>query len=89
MVTGSGGSHGAMVAGTHGAGVNTPEALEVAVITAGFVGELHIPKVLMFVIGTKSLIVASSTAGAGAEATWGGPGTTVSSDGVVPMSHNI
>jgi hypothetical protein len=67
--------------------VNTPSAALVAVITAGLDGELHIPNVLMFVSGTKSLTAAKSTAGAGAEATWGGPGSTESSDGVVPISH--
>src|SRR5579859_4913985 len=88
-VTGSGGSHGSAVAGTHGAGVNTPDAAEVAAMTAGFEGELHIPNDAMFVSGTKSLIVARRTAGAGAVATCGGPGITVSAAGVVPISHII
>ena len=69
MVTGSGGDHGSAVAGTHGAGVNTPSLAAVAAATAGLAGELHIPNVLIFVIGTKSLTVARSTAGAGAAAT--------------------
>ena len=47
------------------------------------------PNVLMFVIGTKSLTLARSTAGTGAAALCGGPGNTVSSDGVVPMLHSI
>jgi hypothetical protein len=89
MVTGSGGSHGSAVAGTQGAGVNTPEAAEVAAITAGFVGELHIPNVGIFVSGTKSAIVASGTGGAGAAAACGGPGMRVSTDGMVPKSHAI
>src|SRR5579859_6574700 len=87
--TGSGGSHGSAVAGTQGAGVNTPEAAEVAAITAGLVGELHMPNVLIFVSGTKSVITASSTGGAGVAATCGGPGTTVRTDGAAPMSHAI
>ncbi len=74
-----------MVAGMHGA--VTPEA--VAATTAGLDGDLHSPNVRMFVSGTKSLIVAKSTAGAGAVATCGGPGSTLSSEGVVPMSHAI
>jgi hypothetical protein len=65
----------------HGAGVNAPELGAVTAITAGLVGELHIPNVLMFVIDTKSLIVARGTAGAGAVATWGDQASTVSTDG--------
>ena len=68
LTTVAGGAQGAAVAGTHGAGVNTPEAALVAAITAGLDGELHMPNDLMFVIGTKSVTVAKSTAGAGAEA---------------------
>ena len=65
----AGGAHGVAVAGTHGAGVNTPEAALVAVCTAGLDGDLHIPNDLMFVPGMKSLTVARSTAGTGAAAT--------------------
>ena len=85
MVTGSGGAHGSEVAGTHGAGVNTPDAL-VAAMTAGLAGELHIPNVGMFVNGTKSVTAARGT---GARASWGGPGVTVSTEGAAPMSHII
>lgn len=45
------GVHGADVAGTHGAGVNTPEAALVAAMTAGFVGAEHMPNVGMLTIG--------------------------------------
>lgn len=69
LTTVAGGAQGAAVAGTHGAGVNTPEAALVAVITAGLDGELHIPNDLMFTSGTKSLIAAKSTPGTGAAAT--------------------
>ena len=79
---GRGGDHGVVVAGTHGAG-------PCAAITAGLVGALHIPNDLIFVTGTKSVIAASRTAGTGAAATWGGVAVTVSTDGVVPMSHII
>ena len=89
MATGSGGDHGSAVAGTHGAGVNAPDLAAVAAATAGLAGELHIPNVLMFVIGMKSLTVARSTAGTGEVATCGGPGTTVRGDAVVPISHII
>jgi hypothetical protein len=65
----AGGAQGAVVAGTHGAGVNTPEAAAVAACTAGLAGELHIPNDLMFVIGTKSVIVARSVGGGAAAAT--------------------
>ena len=45
--------------GMHGMGVCTPSAAAVAAMTAGFVGELHIPNVGMFAIGIASAIVAS------------------------------
>jgi len=45
------GVHGATVFGMHGIGVNTPRAADVAEITVGFVGELHIPNGMMFTIG--------------------------------------
>lgn len=45
------GVHGAGVAGTHGAGVKTPKAADVAAMTAGFVGAVHIPKGMILVNG--------------------------------------
>lgn len=86
MATGCGGAHGAEVAGTQGAGVNTPNAALVAAITAGLAGEEHIPNVGMFVNGTKSVTAAN---GAGARASCGGPGVVVSTDGAAPISHII
>jgi hypothetical protein len=53
------GTHGAAVAGMHGAGVGTPRAADVAAITAGFEGALHIPNVAMLVKGMKSIMVAA------------------------------
>lgn len=53
------GAQGALVTGTHGAGVKTPLAAVVAAMTAGLVGALHIPKGGIFLIGTKSMIVAA------------------------------
>src|SRR5947209_3101617 len=86
-VTGAGGSHGSEVAGTHGAGVNTPSAAVVAACTAGLTGELHIPNVMMFVSGTKSVTTARGASGGDAVATCGGPGVRASSEGLAPISH--
>jgi hypothetical protein len=57
-IVGAPGIHGVEMAGTHGAGVNTPIAAEVAAITAGLVGAEHIPNDAMLVNGTKSVILA-------------------------------
>ena len=70
------------MAGTHGAGVNTPDAAVVAACTAGFAGDMHIPNDAMFVSGTKSVTVASGAGGGELAAMCGGPGITVSTDGV-------
>jgi len=51
------GVHGDVVTGTQGWGVRTPWAAEVAEATWGLASDRHIPKVGMFVIGTKSWIV--------------------------------
>jgi len=56
------GVHGPAGTGTHGIGVWTPRAADVAAVTAGFVGELHIPNVGMFAIGIMSATVASGCA---------------------------
>lgn len=53
------GTQGAGITGTQGAGVGTPAAAAVAAITAGFVGELHIPKGGILAMGAKSAIVAA------------------------------
>jgi hypothetical protein len=53
------GDQGDTVTGTHGTGVSTPLAAEVAAATAGLLGVLHIPKGGMFVMGTKCMIVAA------------------------------
>jgi len=52
------GAQGERVAGTQGAGVNTPKAADVAAITAGLLGALHIPKGGMFKAGLLSIILA-------------------------------
>ena len=51
MTFGAPGTQAGGVAGTHGAGVNTPEAADVAAMTAGFVGAEHIPNGKILVIG--------------------------------------
>jgi hypothetical protein len=53
------GAHGATVAGTHGIGVSTPSAAEVADATTGLLTVVHMPKVGMFVSGTMSMMVAA------------------------------
>lgn len=65
-----------------GAGVNTPDAALVAAWTAGFKVLKQMPKVAMFVVGTKSVAVASGTpAGRPAEVR---PGETVNTLGDAP-----
>lgn len=51
ITVGEPGIHGAGIAGTQGIGVKTPAAAVVAVITAGLVGELHIPNGGMLTMG--------------------------------------
>lgn len=46
-----------MITGTHGIGVNTPMAAEVADATVGLAIERHMPKVGMLA-GVKSIVVA-------------------------------
>jgi len=53
------GTHGAVVTGTQGIGVNTPNAAAVALATVGLASELHIPKGRMLTIGLLSIIVAA------------------------------
>ncbi|HEY9649506.1 MAG TPA: hypothetical protein V6C95_02505 [Coleofasciculaceae cyanobacterium] len=55
------GFHGPTGTGTQGIGVRTPKAAVVAAATAGLAMELHIPNGGIFVMGTKSIIVAAST----------------------------
>ena len=79
------GTHGALVAGMQGMGVNTPSAAAVAATTTGLAGELHIPNGRMFIMGLWSMILAA-----------GGPsantllaGRTTSVDGASPKVHCI
>jgi hypothetical protein len=73
------GTQGATVAGIHGMGVSTPNAAAVAEATSGFEGVVHIPKVGIFVIGAKSMIVAAGrppTSTVGADVATKGAGAT-------------
>ena len=79
------GVHGATVLGTHGIGVRTPMAADVADATVGFASDMHIPKVGMFTIGLESMILAA-----------GGPphivllaGSTFKAAGATPKLHII
>ena len=53
------GVQGDVVTGTHGIGVSTPCAAAVADATSGLLGDMHMPKVAMLVIGWKSITVAA------------------------------
>ena len=50
-MVGEPGAQGAGTTGTQGTGVKTPEAAVVAVATAGFVSDAHIPKGRIFTSG--------------------------------------
>lgn len=53
------GAQGAAITGTHGIGVSTPIAAEVAADTVGLAMDRHIPKVGILA-GVKSIVVAIS-----------------------------
>jgi hypothetical protein len=76
------GTHGLVVAGTHGIGVSTPRAAAVADATSGLASDEHIPKVGMFTIGAKSVMVAT---GIEAAITMWGSGLKVA--GATPKLH--
>src|SRR5260370_16608912 len=52
------GFHG-VVTGTQGIGVKTPRAAAVADATVGLAMDMHMPKGGMFVMGTKSMMLAA------------------------------
>lgn len=76
------GVQGDVVTGTQGIGVKTPRAAAVADATAGLAIDIHIPKVGIFVMGTKSMMFA-----AGAVALTLLTGNTFSADGAIPNEH--
>jgi hypothetical protein len=53
------GAHGAGMTGKQGAGVGVPIAADVAAITSGLAGAIHIPNEGMFMMGTLSMMVAA------------------------------
>lgn len=53
------GAQGAATIGVHACGVRTPEAAAVAEATAGLAIELHMPKPLIFLYGTQSMMEAT------------------------------
>jgi hypothetical protein len=59
ITVGEPGAQGAGVTGIQGIGVSTPNAAAVAAATAGFVGVVHIPNGITFVIGTFAIILAA------------------------------
>jgi hypothetical protein len=59
LTVGEPGVHGEVRAGIHGWGVKTPDAAEVAAITCGLLGDMHMPKGATFFMGTKSIVVAA------------------------------
>jgi hypothetical protein len=74
--------HGAGVAGIQGAGVGVPKAAAVAAMTAGLAGAWHMPKGMMFSIGTWSMMFAS-----GVCVSTRLIGSTASELGATPMLH--
>jgi hypothetical protein len=79
------GAQGAAVTGTHGTGVGTPRAADVAAIKAGLVGALHIPKGGIFTTGLKSMMFAAGLFSTITRLT----GRTISEDGATPKLHCI
>jgi hypothetical protein len=65
-------------------GVSTPSAADVAEITCGLDGELHIPNGSMFTKGTLSMMVA-----AGVPVKTRFVGSTASEEGATPKLHCI
>lgn len=52
ITVGEPGAHGPAVAGIQGMGVNTPNAAAVAAATVGFARDEHMPKGMIFTMGT-------------------------------------
>src|SRR5438477_2096652 len=59
MVVAEPGVQGDVVTGIQGIGVRTPRAAAVAEATVGLAMDIHMPKVGMFVMGMKSMILAA------------------------------
>jgi hypothetical protein len=79
------GFHGPRGTGTHGIGVSTPSAADVAAATVGFANDVHIPNGGMFVTGIMSLIVAAGLPSMNTRLT----GNTFNAEGATPKLHVI
>jgi hypothetical protein len=76
------GVQGLVVTGMQGMGVRTPRAAAVADATVGLAMDMHAPKVGMFVMGTKSMMLA-----AGAPQLVRFTGRTMRDEGATPKEH--
>ncbi len=75
-------THGAMVMGTQGIGVNTPKAAAVAAATRGLAGFEHMPKGIMLTKGLLSMMLAAKR-----ETLTLLVGGTMRVDGAAPKQH--
>ncbi len=76
------GTQGATVMGMHGMGVSTPRAAAVAAATMGLAMDWHMPKGMMFIMGTLSMMLAD-----GAPDITQFIGSTFSVPGAIPNEH--
>jgi len=76
------GVQGDVVTGMQGMGVSTPRAAAVAEATVGLAMDIHMPKVGMFVMGMKSMMLA-----AGAPQFVRLVGRTIRDEGAMPKVH--
>jgi len=76
------GAQGAVVTGTQGMGVNTPNLAAVAAATCGLASELHMPKGMILTMGLLSMMLAM-----GVLVVTRFTGSTLSVLGVVPKLH--
>ena len=77
------GAQGAAVTGTQGMGVSTPRAAAVAAATVGLAMEEHMPKGMMFFMGTLSMMVAAGML----EVSTLFSGVTTRDEGAIPKVH--
>jgi len=78
------GAQGAGITGTHGIGVNAPNAAAVAAATAGLANDEHMPNGMMFTSGLLSMMFAS-----GVTVCTRFTGNTASVLGAAPKLHCI
>lgn len=79
------GAHGAGITGIHGIGVRVPRAAAVAAATVGLAIDWHMPKGIMFTMGTLSIMVAAGIPPAITRAA----GSTIKVPGAIPKEHLI